>query len=59
MQWLSVVKSVLASFFGVQTQAQYVKDANMPSFVPFLVVGIVMVVLFVISLWLLVQFLLS
>lgn len=58
-RWLSIVKSVLASFLGVQSQSQYVKDANMPSVVPFIVVGVVMVIVFVVSLWLFVNLLIG
>lgn len=58
-KWFGIVKSVLASFLGVQSQQQYLKDANMPSFVPFIVVGIVMVILFVLSLWLIVNLFLT
>jgi len=58
-KWIGIVKSVLASFFGVQSQQQYTKDANMPSFVPFIVVGIVMIILFVWTLWLVVNFMID
>lgn len=57
--WLGIVKSVLASFLGVQTHNQYAKDAEMPSFVPFLVVGVIMVILFILTIWLGVNLLLS
>jgi hypothetical protein len=53
--WLGIVKSVLASFLGVQSQANYVKDAEKPSFFPFIIVGVVMVVLLIVSVWLVVN----
>ncbi|MFT5282100.1 MAG: ABC-type arginine transport system permease subunit [Yoonia sp.] len=50
-RWLGVVKSVMASFIGVQSQSQYAKDASGSSFVPFIVVGVIMVILLVLSIW--------
>jgi hypothetical protein len=50
-RWLGVAGSVMASFFGVQSQNRYIKDANSSSFVPFIVVGIIMVVVLILSIW--------
>lgn len=50
-RWLGVVGSVIASFFGVQSHNQYAKDASSSSFVPFAVVGVIMVILLVLSIW--------
>lgn len=50
-RWLGIVGSVMASFFGVQSHNQYVKDASESSFVPFAVVGVIMVIIFVLSIW--------
>jgi uncharacterized membrane protein len=50
-RWLGVVGSVMASFFGVQTQKQHVKDANSSSFVPFIIVGVIMVIVLILSIW--------
>jgi cobalamin biosynthesis Mg chelatase CobN len=58
-RWLGIVKSVLASFLGVQTHAQYTKDAKMSSFVPFLIVGIVMVIALISVIWILVNVMLQ
>lgn len=58
-KWFGIIKSVMASFFGVQTQEQYVKDANMNSMVPFVVVGFIMVAVLVLTIWLLVKVLVS
>lgn len=58
-QWLRIVKSVMASFIGVQTQSNYDKDANMRSFVPFIVVGLIMAVVFVLTVWTLVNLLIA
>jgi uncharacterized membrane protein len=50
-RWLGVVSSVMASFFGVQSQNRYAKDANNSSFVPFLIVGVIMVIVLIMSIW--------
>ena len=52
-----VLFSVLASFFGVQSQSNYQRDFQNQSVVPYVVVGVVMVALLVISLALLVNWL--
>ncbi|MFC4700952.1 DUF2970 domain-containing protein [Glaciecola siphonariae] len=45
-----IIKSVLASFLGVQTHQNYEHDfTQSTSIVPFIVVGVVMVVLLVLS----------
>jgi|GEM_PF-3489942 len=45
-----VVKSVLASFLGVQTHQNYEKDfTEATSIVPFIVVGVVMVILLILA----------
>lgn len=54
---LGVIKSVLASMLGVQTQQNYENDFAEKSAMPYIITGIVMVVLFVVSLVLLVNFL--
>ncbi|MBF7073767.1 DUF2970 domain-containing protein [Glaciecola sp. MH2013] len=54
---LSVVKSVLASFLGVQSQKKYEEDFAEPSPLPFIITGVVLVLLFVLSLILLVNLL--
>lgn len=57
--WMGIVRSVFASLIGVQSQKQYEKDANSSSIVPFIAVGIIMVALFVVTLWVLVNVLVS
>lgn len=51
MRYLGIVKSVLASFLGVQSHNQYAKDAASSSFVPFIVVGVIMVIILILSIW--------
>jgi hypothetical protein len=57
--WLGIVKSVFASFMGIQTTHQYEKDTNMPSFVPFLVVGVFMLIALLLSIALIVSLIFS
>lgn len=46
----SVVGSVLASLFGVQSQKNYERDFTKGTFISFAVFGVIFVVLFVIGL---------
>ncbi|GGF61448.1 DUF2970 domain-containing protein [Alteromonas lipolytica] len=55
--WLNVVQSVLASAFGVQSQKKYQQDFNQTTIAPYLIVGVVFVVLLVAGLVLLVKWL--
>ncbi len=52
-----VLFSVLASFFGVQSQLNYQRDFQNQSVVPYVVVGVLMVAILVLSLALLVSWL--
>ena len=54
---LQVIASVLASFFGVQSDNNYQRDFEQTSVVPYIVVGIVMVIVLIGALLLLVPFL--
>lgn len=47
---LDVVKSVAASAFGVQSAANREKDFQQQSVVPYIVVGVVFVLLFILTL---------
>ncbi|KAF7769002.1 hypothetical protein PCIT_a3542 [Pseudoalteromonas citrea] len=58
MRLLSIVQSVLAAIFGVQSHGKYKHDFNSESFLPFLIIGIVFVLGFVISIALLVHYIL-
>ncbi|MBC3767610.1 DUF2970 domain-containing protein [Neptunicella marina] len=48
--WWRVVKSVAASALGVQSEANRQHDFQQNSIVPYLVVGVLFLVLFIISL---------
>lgn len=52
------VKSVAAAVFGVQSEQNYQRDFKQNSFVPFLLVGIVFVAIFVLTLVTIVNFVL-
>lgn len=56
-KWFRLIKSVSASMLGIQSQKSYEEDFTEQSAVPFIVTGIVLVVAFVVSLILLVNFL--
>lgn len=47
---LSVIQSVLAAMFGVQSEEKRVKDFENGSAINYIVVGVVMVVIFIFSL---------
>ncbi|WP_100658020.1 DUF2970 domain-containing protein [Alteromonas flava] len=53
-----VITSVMASFFGVQSQANHQRDFTQTSVVPFIVVGIFMVLLLIAGLLMIVDLLL-
>ncbi|WP_246587709.1 DUF2970 domain-containing protein [Alteromonas lipotrueiana] len=53
--WMAVVMSVLASLFGVQSQKNYQRDFSQSSILPYIIVGVVMVILLVVMLFFLVR----
>jgi len=53
MKYLKIIQSVLASFFGVQGNKKYDEDDDYlekNGFTPFIVVGIFLVIIFLLSL---------
>lgn len=54
--YLNAFKSVLASFLGVQSYKNYEKDAQTKSFFPFILMAIIMTLLFVVGIYLVVNF---
>lgn len=50
MSWMEIVKSVLASFFGVQSDANRRRDFEHGRAVNFVIVGIIMTTLFILAL---------
>jgi hypothetical protein len=55
--FLKVVQSVLASAFGVQSQQKYQQDFSQTAIAPYIVVGVVFVILLVLGLVVLVNWL--
>lgn len=53
--WMAVLMSVLASLFGVQSQKNYQRDFSQSSILPYIIVGVVMVILLVVMLFFLVR----
>jgi len=47
----SVLGSVIASFFGVQSQKNYQRDFTKGTFISFAVFGVILVLLFVVALF--------
>ncbi|HAR55427.1 MAG TPA: DUF2970 domain-containing protein [Idiomarina baltica] len=56
---LQTLLSVIAAFFGVQTDKNRQRDFNKKSPVPFIVVGIILAVLMVIGIMLIVKWVLA
>jgi hypothetical protein len=49
-KWLKLIKSVSASMMGVQSQKNYEDDFSEQSVLPFVITGVIIVVIFVVSL---------
>lgn len=59
MEYLRVIKSVLSAMIGVQKKKNLKEDFSKSSATPFIIVGIVMTLLFILAVWGVVQFALS
>ena len=59
MEYLGVIKSVLSAMIGVQKKKNLREDFSKSSATPFIIVGIVMTLLFILAVWGVVQFVLS
>ena len=59
MEYLRIIKSVLSAMIGVQKKNNLKEDFSKSSATPFIVVGIVMTLLFILAVWGVVQFALS
>lgn len=57
--FLQVIGSVLSALLGVQSEKARKRDFQHGSPIPFIVVGIVIVALFVLTLWVIVKIVLS
>jgi hypothetical protein len=59
VRWFSVLQSVLAALFGVQSEQKRQHDFQTPKPLPYILVGIVLVALFILSLVLIVNTILA
>ncbi len=59
MEYLRIMKSVLFAMIGVQKKKNLKEDFSKSSATPFIIVGIVMTLLFILAVWGVVQFALS
>jgi len=59
METLRIIKSVLAAMIGVQKRQNLEADFAKSSPTPFIIAGIIMTLVFIISIWLVVQLVLK
>ncbi len=59
MELIRVFKSVMSAMIGVQKKENLKEDFSKSSATPFIIVGIVMTLFFIIAVWLVVQFVLK
>ncbi|WP_462150606.1 DUF2970 domain-containing protein [Pseudoalteromonas xiamenensis] len=50
MRWFSVLQSVLAAMFGVQSETKRQSDFHQPKPLPYIIIGVIFVVLFILAL---------
>ncbi len=58
LPWWKMVRSVLSSFFGVQSQARATEDFEHGNFKIFALIAIVAVVIFILTIWTVVKWVL-
>lgn len=59
MEYLKIFKSVLSAMIGVQKKKNLEEDFSKSSATPFIIVGIIMTIVFIVAVWLVVQLALS
>lgn len=59
ISWLSIVQSVCAAFFGVQSDAKRKRDFESGAFWHFVVAGVIFTLIFILIIWGAVRFLLA
>lgn len=59
MRWFSVLQSVLAALFGVQSEQKRLQDFQSPKPLPYILVGIVLVIGFIVGLVVIVNIVLN
>jgi len=55
MEYLKVIKSVMSAMIGVQKKKNLQEDFSKSSATPFIIVGIIMTLLFILAVWGVVQ----
>ena len=55
MEFLRVIKSVMSAMIGVQKKKNLEEDFSKSSATPFIIAGIIMTIIFVITIWFVVQ----
>ena len=59
MEFLRIIKSVMSAMIGVQKKKNLEDDFAKSSATPFIIAGIIMTLIFIITVWAVVQFALS
>ena len=59
MEFFKILKSVLSAMIGVQKKKNLQEDFSKSSATPFIIAGIIMTLIFIISIWAVVQFILN
>ncbi|MEE9327720.1 MAG: DUF2970 domain-containing protein [Cocleimonas sp.] len=59
MEYLRAIKSVLFAMIGVQKKKNLREDFSKSSATPFIIIGIIMTLLFILAVWGVVQFVLN
>jgi len=59
MEYFKIIKSVLFAMIGVQKRKNLEEDFSKQSVIPFIIAGILMTIVFVLTIWLVVQFVLG
>lgn len=59
MEYLKVFKSVLSAMIGVQNKKNLEEDFSKSSATPFIIVGIIMTLVFIVAIWFVVQLVLK
>ena len=59
MEYFKIAKSVLSAMIGVQKKKNLEEDFSQQSAMPFIIVGIIMVLVFLVTIWVVVQLVLN
>lgn len=59
MEYFKIIKSVFSAMIGVQKRKNLEEDFSKQSVMPFIIAGILMTLVFVLTIWMVVQFALN